>query len=89
MKNLYIISILLLSIFLSHAHEGNILRIDDVEVKGSCEYIQVNFKIENIDEVPLRNVKIDLRVGDEVLQSKSYDLFPSDKFSNESFVIFW
>ncbi len=87
MKQLYILFLVLFTFSFTYAHEGNILRIDQVKIEGSCEYIQVNFRIENIDEVPLKDVKIELLVNDRSIGSKSYQLFPSDKFSEATIVV--
>ncbi|MCB0502225.1 MAG: T9SS type A sorting domain-containing protein [Bacteroidetes bacterium] len=68
-----------------HAHEGELLSIRNVKIDAHCSVVHFEFELENVNEILLRDVKLDLMSGNTVLASKHYNEAPLERFSEESF----
>jgi hypothetical protein len=87
MKRLLLLLLSVLSITRISAHNGELLSINDVKIDGHCNHIVFDFEIENVNKILLQDVKIELSAGDVVLDTKFYDKFPTDKYTNTEFVV--
>ena len=74
--------------FISFAHRGDFLAINEVQIKETKKSFIYDFKVENINMVEVRDIKIEIVINRKSVFQKYYPVLKADfKFFNESFEI--
>ena len=70
------------------AHRGEFLAINEVQIKETEKSFIYNFKVENINMIEVRDIKIEIVINRKSVFQKYYPVLKADfKFFNESFEI--
>lgn len=75
MRSLLLTLLGCLIIVFSQAHEGELLKIDNVTTDAHCNHVYFHFDIENVEEILLKDIRIDLIANGRSLNSIKVDRF--------------